>query len=317
MTARSFIGCMGGLFLGGVLLVAAWAKAIHPAAFADQIEGLGIAFLGPLPTALFAIGLEVFLGVALVLGVRRWWILGPSAGLVAFFLYLTGRQYWLWSRGELEAGADCGCFGALWERTPAEAFWTDLALLLPALLLAFVGRSGSRSGTSRPARARRRTITAAFAALVGVGFAYAAPDLPLDDLATRLKPGVAITDLCAGTEGQPDRICLDALVPELEQGTHWVVLADLEDAALEGEMGSLNELYLEGQAADPPVGTWIVTASLPEQVRAFEWRAAPALPVREAPEALVAPLFRKLPRTFRVVDGWVEETTEGLPPRTP
>jgi hypothetical protein len=36
--------------------------------------------------------------------------------------------------------------------------------------------------------------------------------------------------------------------------------------------------------------------------------------VREVPEGLLAPLHRRLPRSFRVVDGVVTETWSGLPP---
>ena len=49
------------------------------------------------------------------------------------------------------------------------------------------------------------------------------PELPFDDLATRLKPGVEVAELCAGSGAE--RVCLDTLVPELTEGAHRVVLA--------------------------------------------------------------------------------------------
>ena len=39
---RPLIGTIAGLVLGSVLLVAAWAKAIHPEAFVEQSERAAI-----------------------------------------------------------------------------------------------------------------------------------------------------------------------------------------------------------------------------------------------------------------------------------
>src|SRR5436305_3358464 len=138
-----WLGTLGGAGLGLVLLVAAWAKALDPQAFAQQIHGQKLDFLLPASTvALLALGLEVGLGVALLFGVRRLWVLVPSALLVAFFLSLTGRAYWLAAPGVAPDAAGCGCFGNLVQRSPAAAFCQDLLPLLPAPAPAFVGRAG-------------------------------------------------------------------------------------------------------------------------------------------------------------------------------
>jgi len=141
----------------------------------------------------------------------------------------------------------------------------------------------------------------------GVIFATLAPGLPLDDLATRLKPGVGVVDICTGADDE--RLCLDAIAGELESGTHLVVLADLEDEELLAAMPRLNEMALESDAATP----WIVTASATEVVGAFNWTQAPIFAVREAPQTLLRPLYRRLPRSFEVVDGTVTATWPGLP----
>ena len=144
---RRGLGILGGVVLGAVLLFAAWAKAIDPQAFADQIHREGLDALLPAGRlALLAIALEVGLGAALLLNVRRLWVLLPAALLVAFFLFLTGRAYWRAEHGQATDEGSCGCFGNLVQRSPAEAFWQDLGLLVPSLLLAFVGRSpGART----------------------------------------------------------------------------------------------------------------------------------------------------------------------------
>ena len=63
----------------------------------------------------------------------------PTAALVVFFLFLTGRAYVRHLQG-IEPETSCGCFGNLVQRTPAEAFWGDMLLMVPALALAFLAR---------------------------------------------------------------------------------------------------------------------------------------------------------------------------------
>lgn len=298
------IGRFGALVLGLVLLVAAWAKLLDPASFVQQIELEGLDFLLPArAVALIALALEVALGVALVAGVRRLWVLVPSALLVAFFLFLTGRAWWLDAHGLLAEGAGCGCFGNLVERTPEQAFWQDLLLLVPALLLSFVGRP--RSGREFPPA---RTALIGLAAVAAPVFAHFAPDLPLDDLATRLKPGVEVSEICTG-EGA-ERLCFDTVVPELDQGSHWVVLAELDDEEFGRSVERLNESVLEGGGP----ALWAVVTATPEEHQAFFWNWGPAFEIREAPATLLGPLYRSLPRSFRVEDGRVTETHRGLPP---
>ncbi|MEE8524742.1 MAG: hypothetical protein V3T72_12480, partial [Thermoanaerobaculia bacterium] len=57
---KRVLGNFGGVFLGAVLLIAAGAKTLDPAAFADQITAEGLDFLLPAgAVALFALALEV------------------------------------------------------------------------------------------------------------------------------------------------------------------------------------------------------------------------------------------------------------------
>ena len=308
------LGYAGALVLGASLLVAAYAKSIDPNAFAEQIraEGLDVG-LSASTLALCGIAVEVALGALLVLGVRRLWVLVPAALLVGFFLFLTGRGYWRFVHGTLPADASCGCFGNLIERTPAEAFWQDAALLLPALALAFVGRSrrrvdGEPAPSGRLAPPWGRALVA-FALTTGaVVLAHRAPGLPLDNLATRLKPGVGLGDLCAG--GGQDRVCLGSVVPELETGSHVVVVADLADPALAGAVEQLNAYAQTGRGPR----LWVLSGGTPEQTRAFFWKNGPAFEIREVPQALLRPLYRKLPRAFVVENGRVARTWSTLPP---
>ncbi len=300
---RRALGYAGGAVLGAVLLLAAWAKATDPEAFIELIRAERLDFLlSAKALAFLVLGLEVGLGLALVLGLRRWWVLVPAAVLVAAFLALNGRTWYLEAHGLRQEAASCGCFGNLVERTPAEAFWQDLALLMPPLLLAFLARP--RAG---PRATGLKLAAAALAAVASVIFAVRAPSLPLDDLATRLHPGARTAELCTGRGAE--RVCLGQLViGELAQGEHLVVIADLADPSIGPSVEAWNAHARSG--AGPRL--WMLTASQSEEVRKFDWTYAPAFEVREAPPALLRPLYRRLPRSFVVRDGVVIRTQPGM-----
>ena len=299
---RRLVGHLGGAFLGGVLLVAAFTKAIHPIAFTEQIQAEGLDFLLPAGVVtMIALALEAGLGSALLLGVRRLWTLLPTAGLVVFFLFLTGRTYWRDLNGIVaDEGHGCGCFGNLVERTPAEAFWQDLFLMVPALLLAFIGWRLTQ---------RRPWLRMAAVTLFTMGtlvLAFKAPELPLDDLATRMKPGVELESICGGTGDS--RLCLPTVAPELSEGEHLVVIADLADESFGERVGSLNQYLQLGESV------MVLADVTPEDQNTFFWSYGPAFEIRETPAALLAPLYRELPRSFKVKDGVVTRTWAGLPP---
>lgn len=298
-------GYLGGAALGAILLFAAYAKAIDPAAFADQIRGEGLATgLPPFALAIAGIAVEVGLGLALLLNLRTRTILFAATALVLLFLLLTGRTYWRAAHGIAPPAGGCGCFGNLVERTPAEAFWQDLLLLVPALACAWAGRP---SRDAAAARSRRlRYAASGLAAAGAAAFAAAAPTLPLDDLATRLKPGVALGDICSGKDAA--RICLADLVPEIGKGRHWVVLVDPLADSFAMIAGDLNAWAL---ASREPAVTALADLTAEQQNQIF-WRYAPAFDIHETPAALLRPLYRTLPRSFLLEEGRVVRTESGV-----
>ncbi len=298
------LGIAAAVFLGLVFLVAAWGKALDPVSFVEQIRAERLDFFGLAEaTAFMALGLEIALGLALVTGLRRWWVLAPTAALVAFFLFLTGRAYWRFEHGLIDETEACGCFGNLLNRTPKEAFWQDLWLLVVPLGLSLVGR-GKEGALPKRSLMLIGLLTAAV-----LVFAWKAPDLPLDDLATRLKPGVGVSEICAGSEENPEQLCLDALVSDFGAGRHWVVLSDLDEPTFLDAVPQLNEW----STSQSEVGLWILTAASAEAVSTFQWTQAPAFAVQEAPYAMLRPLHRRLPRSFLVEDGEVTRTVSDLP----
>ncbi len=302
---RFWLGTVGAWILGAVLLFAAWAKALDPLAFAELIESEGLAIVLPASAwSVIMIVAEAALGLALILGLRRLWVLIPTAAMVALFVFLNGRAYWRFANGLVDEESSCGCFGNLLSRTPAEAFWQDLAMLLPGLLLAFLARPG------RIPAERLRVLAVAALTIAATLFAWQAPNLPLDDLATRLKPGVELADLCAGRDtDETVRICLDVLMPQLQVGSHIVVIASLDNQELRTGMEALSAAAL----GDGPT-VWLATDSLEEERQAFYWEWAPPFEIREVPLALIRPLYRRQPRSFQVESGVVTATWAGLPP---
>lgn len=303
---RRYLSLLGCWILGVVFLIASWAKSVHPSAFADQITSEGLAIvLSASAIALIALFIEWFIAVALLLGVRHRWVVLPTAGLVTFFLFLTGRTYWRSLQGIEPEGSSCGCFGNLVSRSPAEAFWQDLLLMVPALLLIMLA-------LGRGALPRWRILIAGLVATLMTLFAWRAPELPLDDFATRLKPGTDPFEWCAGAASS-SQVCMDAIIPELWEGEHVVILADLDNTDFQASVEDLNERYLDPELPK----LWVLTSATEEELFEFRFSYGPIFEIREAPQPLLKPLYRRLPRSFAVSGGEVSATYDGLPPSIP
>ena len=145
----------------------------------------------------------------------------------------------------------------------------DLAMAA-GLLLAFSGGPGSRL---RPWRAS----LLAPAAIIGIALPLAAPSLPLDNFATRLKPGATMDDLQ-----------LLEVVPELEYGTHVVILAD---AGLDACQNAPQSLFDFVQAR-PEAQVWLLR---PSDVLARDgamWLCLFGTELVEIPTPEARPLYR-------------------------
>jgi len=176
---------------------------------------------------------------------------------------------------------------------------------VPALAVAWIARPGAREQVGIRAGAALGIAAAV------VGLAAAAPGLPLDDYATRLRTGVLAADLCAGAGDA--RVCLPLVAPGIATGKHLVVLADVRGKEFPALAARLNRYVREG--GDPPL---TVLADLkPEEQQALYWQVAPAFDLQATPAALLRPLYRRLPRAFLLDAGRVEKTWPGLPPGLP
>jgi uncharacterized membrane protein YphA (DoxX/SURF4 family) len=274
------IGLAARLLLGLIFLAAGALKAVDPAEFARQMAGYGI--VGPGVSAVAApllIALEVALAAALLCGFRP---RAVALGAAALLLIFIGVEAYGLSTGRTQS---CGCFGAYVQRTPAEVIGEDLFFLALALL-AWGTRAGSPDATGR--NRRSAAVAVAASGLLALGFAAAAPSLPIDRLVTRLAPGRTLSEL--GIEGK---------VPGT--GRFLVVLLDLTDPGAQSVAAMLNEVT--GPSAAPAV--IVLTPSSEEEKAAFIWSAIPAFEIRTVDRPVLKRLYRTLPRYFVVGGGRV------------
>ncbi|TDI14048.1 MAG: hypothetical protein E2P04_01750 [Acidobacteria bacterium] len=278
LLARVLRGLLGLLFL-----VAAALKAIHPTAFAAQIESYGW-LPGSLtyPSALFFITLEFLLGAALLLNVLpRLATAGTGALLVGFTVVLMEA----WYNGKV---VDCGCFGVDAGLGPGGGVLRDLAflaLLVPTFLW---GARASRAGW--------RVGAVVATVLLGLGLTLAAPSLPQGWL-TDLVPGA---DLVA--------LEMEVLVPD--QGAVLVVLLDLEAEPSRQAIEPLNDLTMDLLEVE----VLSFAAAGPDERFVFGIEHGALFPVDEIGEGTLGNLARRLPRFALLVDGKVATVWNDQPP---
>lgn len=307
-------GRVGAFIVGGVLLLGAYAKLIDPEAFAEHITKEGLDFLLPAGAIAFvALALELGLGFALILNLRRTGVLVATSMLVLFFLYLTGKNYWAYTHGDSSLHQGCGCFGNLVDRNPAEAFWQDLVLLVPTTVMAWFGRP--RAEDEIPMWA---LVTTAALTLAGLVFTWMAPTLPLDDLATRLKPGVKLSEVCMG-EGE-EKTCFSEAAPQLidepdiPDEIYIVVIADPYEQHLHEPLNDYANKVMDGLDGMLPPLLVLTSLSGEEIEDLLASELAPSFDLMPVPRVLLRPMYRSLPRSFLWRDGEVIETVSGLPP---
>ncbi|MDJ0974398.1 MAG: hypothetical protein QNJ98_08070 [Planctomycetota bacterium] len=305
------IGRIGAFLLGAILLLGAYTKVIDPVAFAEHISKEGLDFLLPSGVIVFvALALELGLGAALMLNMRRLEVLIASSVLVLFFLYLTGMNYYDFVNGESPAHEGCGCFGNLISRNPEEAFWQDLIMLLPTCIMAWLGRPRPEALTPM----WKIVFTGAFT-IAGLVFTWIAPELPLDNLATKLKPGVDLGQLCVG-EGE-DKACFAEAAPQLMDDPdlpderYIAVIADPNDESIHEPLNAYANRLFEEEITPLVV---LTSLTLEEVEDLLVSELAPSFELMPVPRVLLRPMYRALPRSFLVKDGKVVETVSGLPP---
>jgi uncharacterized membrane protein YphA (DoxX/SURF4 family) len=277
------------LAVGGVFVVAGVLKSLDVVGFARDIALHKI--LGPGTSAVLArilVPLEIVTGLAAILGYRRRLALAVLAASLVVFIAATG---WAWAHGNTEG---CGCFGRYAARTPLEVIVED-ALMLAGCALALVLMP--RSSAAPPGRWRAATV--GVVAVLAAVFTLASPRLPIDGIATALRPGATISGLG-----------LDAIAGNLDQGDRLLAVLVLDEEPSRKAVAGLNAL-----AASPGCPPITGLTSAPEDKRAeFFWTYGPSFEILEVPSADLKRLYRRAPRVFQVHNGAVLRVWESIPP---
>ena len=301
------------MVLGAVFLFAGFAKFIDPDRFIELIDTKGLSLgLPPEVVAYAGIAVEVFLGVALLLGVRKLPILLGSLALTVFFVVMSSIAYADSLSGAADSDDGCGCFGAIIERTPAEAFWLDLGFLGLASL-AFVGRP--RSGVPWP---KGRLAMAGLATVASLGIAAVAPDIDaFDGIATKLDTGLSLDEVCGGS-GE-DKVCLKDMVPDWDTYDWLIIITDPMDPTHDAAINRYYDWHYELDDPDQaPELFWLHRPVTKDEEAEFKFpsdgRMKPKAENQEVPGPFLRGLYRRLPRGFLVRDGKIVEVWNGLPP---
>lgn len=288
-SVAALIGIAAAVLLAGVFFLSVWTKALDPAGFAEQVVRDGLMAQGfAFPAAILVVGIEAALAFGL-LATRRPTILGLASLMMLAFLGLSAYQFFIPPADP----SSCGCFGNLIQQSPGQHVATNLLFTL------FAGLAWLGLDKRNPFPAWRWWVpVGGFAA--GALLAVIAPSLPVENLATRLHPGVAVADLR-----------IDEILPELQDGGSLVLLIDRGDEATRESIARVNELV--AMNPDSQVQVFGLAEEDEELATEFFWTAGPAFDVRGAPWGLIKPLYRTLPRTFLVRDGVVRRVWNEIP----
>ena len=129
---RRVLGALGAISLGLILVSTGLVKVndLETFVYQVQLEKLDVG-LPAQAIALVIVILEITLGLALLLGLRHRWVFVPISVLVSFFLLVGARNYWFTLTGFSDGADYCGCLASIVSRSPGEAFWQDLLILVP------------------------------------------------------------------------------------------------------------------------------------------------------------------------------------------
>ncbi len=294
-----WIGFLATFVLGAVLLFAAFAKGLDPALFAEGLGKLGfVPAAVALPLAVSVVAFEAALGSALVLNLRTKPVLNITLLTFVFFTAVVIREMFLPASEQ----SSCGCGGNFFERTPQQALQEDL-IFVGLAIVAFVGR---RPPTAAP-QPRWPRWAIAFGGVAGIAFCLLSPRLPLDNIATRLKPGVAIGAVKLGDQA------LDNYIAELQDGRHLVLLWDRarDDEATKQAVDRINKSM--ARLADSRITVWGLAEQNEELSGQFFWSMDPQFQFKEPPHAFMRALYRKLPRAALIVDKQVVRVWNEIP----
>ncbi len=271
------LGVLGGLFLGGMLLLAGFLKSSDPGLFIMQIRGYEIL---PQFSALWAhlvIWAEMILAVFLILRLAPRPALLGTIALMVFFIGVTA---WSWAQGNTDA---CGCFGRVGGRHPRDVIIEDLVYIAIAAFSYWTAPWVSKS------RIRWRVGLVALPVLAAGPWIL--PRMPIDSIITPLKPGVSLQTLAAD----------DLRVP-IDRGTVFLVFLADDCPRCEAALPTVFDL---ARTPGAPRVNGLFAGSRVES-RAWVLKHVPPFAVAHSPEKAMRQYYRSLPVFVLARDGVIE-----------
>jgi uncharacterized membrane protein YphA (DoxX/SURF4 family) len=284
--AVRLLGHLCRLGLAYVFLAAGVLKGLDPEGFASEVAQYGL-LPGALviPFAYVMIPIEVAVGAALLLNFRPALTLSAATALMLIFIGAIG--YALATDQPLEG---CGCFGRALVRTPLDTLKEDVVFLAAGLVGLFALKGGHGRG-------RWKGPVVAAIALASGAFVIASPHLPLDNMATGVRPGVVWQDLGVALAEA-----------DLTRGAQLVALMGMRDEASAAALEPLNALAASG--AISIVG---LHGDDDAAYNEFFWSRGPAFPIYKVAPSDMKRMHRRLPRFLAVKEGRIVATWGALP----
>jgi len=259
----STVGCVARLLMGLVFVVAGLTKVWNPVLFywevLSYLELVHVArdWWPTIGRAVIVLGaVEAGLGIALLVNWRPRICLSMGVFLMALFLGLTSLA---WYRG---TDMDCGCFGALVERTPGQAAAEDVVMLA---LLVMAWRWGTRRWPAFAGpRARQALFLGTLTALVVTAVRFYPESGRLES--SDLQPGLSLNGLK-----------LRGIQHDLSEGDYLVELFSPRCTRCMRTVSTLNR-WLETPGLPPVVGVTVYAVGS-DEMEHFRQQMRPRYPI--------------------------------------
>jgi len=281
----SSVALVASVLVGAVFIFSAFTKLLSPKAF---VSSIGEYELLPASLSLFAatgvVGLEVCLGVLLILGIYRRFAAFVGAGLMIFFIGILIHA--------IRLGLDsCGCFGEVISIPPPVELVLDAVLLVLCLVILVRGRDVAAGGA-----AFRQSLAWGSLCLGAALFLAADPSVHADE-----ELIVATEDLQVLAAAQPP-IALP------QEGFLFFFSADCPHCwsfagAVEGMATRLEDFEVHG-----------VTFSDPQTLDQFKQDFSPSYPIHILTESQFYRVTDQYPAGLWISGGEVVEGWSGLVP---
>ena len=276
------------IFVGLFFLAGAMLKAYDIDLFWKQIVQYGVlrqeTWLDA--TAVGVVGLEAFLGAALVVGWRMRGLLHAAVALL--LVGFTALIAYAWAYHDL---ADCGCLGKL-EMTPGVSIAKNL-VLFGFITIAYSGSSRTLNTAKMPAFLRASVIGIAVAVM---GYAHFTLEPAPETDETRRFSVYAVEDA-----GQ---------TLDLGEGTYLVVVLSATCEHCRASVPTLNELLVE---PDLPLPVGLIYGE-PEEIEDFRTVTQPFFPLKDI---TVRDFFSLIgaepPRVYAIRDGVEQAHWDEIP----